>query len=105
MTPSTWHEIVILNIPINHLKIKFMAIRKDGSQLGQDDERNTGLSRQGDQSGSNRTNDDDELETRNVASNAEETEEDYDDAELAEDDFEVDEEEDAEEDVDDEDAK
>ena len=69
-----------------------MAIRKDGSQLNPSDERNTGLSRQGDLSETSRVNDEDELDTRNVASNVEEGDEDYDDEELAEDDFNVDEE-------------
>ncbi|MGZ8536656.1 MAG: hypothetical protein ACXWV9_00270 [Flavisolibacter sp.] len=73
-----------------------MAIRKDGSQLNPADERNTGT-RQGEAADTNRINDEDELDTRNVAGNVEEGEEDYDDEELEEEDFEVDEEEDDEE--------
>ena len=69
-----------------------MAIRKDGSQLNPADERNTGLSRQGETEETNRINED-ELDTTNVASDVEEGDEDYDDEELEEEDFEVDEEE------------
>jgi hypothetical protein len=68
-----------------------MAIRKDGSQLSPNDERNTGLSREGSQRDTSNVNDEDDLDTRNVASDVEEGDEDYDDEELAEDDFDVDE--------------
>jgi hypothetical protein len=77
-------------------KKKVMAIRKDGSQLNPADERNTGLSRQGETEETNRINDEDELDTRNVASDVEEGDEDYDDEELEEEDFDVDEDEDDE---------
>ena len=78
-----------------------MAIRKDGSQLNPADERNSGV-RQGEAADTNRINDEDELETRNVASNVEEGDEDYDDEELEEEDFDVDEEEEDDEESDDE---
>ena len=68
-----------------------MAIRKDGSQLSPSDERNTGLSREGDLSGSSRLNDEDDLDTQDVASDVEEGDEDYDDEELSDADFDVDE--------------
>jgi hypothetical protein len=74
-----------------------MAIRKDGSQLSPNEERNTGLSREGDLSGSSRLNDEDDVDTQDVASDVEEGDEDYDDEELSDADFDVD-----EDDVDDE---
>ena len=73
-----------------------MAIRKDGSQLNPADERNTGVSRQG-ETDTTRNSDQDELDTRNVASTEEEGDEDYDDEELEEEDFDIDEDEDDEE--------
>jgi hypothetical protein len=68
-----------------------MAIRKDGSQLSPNEERNTGLSREGDLSGSSRLNDEDDVDTQDVASDVEEGDEDYDDEELSDADFDVDE--------------
>ena len=76
-----------------------MAIRKDGNQMNPADERTTGV-RQGESADTNRINDEDELDTRNVASNVEEGDEDYDDEELEEEDFDVDEEEEDDEESD-----
>jgi hypothetical protein len=78
-----------------------MAIRKDGSQMNPSDERNTGLSREGDLSATDRLNDEDDLDTQDVASDVEEGDEDYDDEEeLSDADFDVD-----EDDVDDEEGE
>lgn len=64
-----------------------MAPRKDGSKLNLE-ERNANLS-----SDYERVNNEDELDTREIANNIEEGDEDYDDEELTEDDFDIDEEE------------
>ena len=93
-------NLLLFFIPINHLKFTVMAVRKDGNELRPSDERNTGISRQGESSETSRVNDEDELDTRNVASNVEEGDEDYDDEELEEEDFDVDQEEDVDEDTD-----
>ena len=77
-----------------------MAIRKDGSQLSSNDERNTGLSREGDLSQTSRANDENNPDTQNVSSDVE-GDEDYDDEELEEKDFDVDEDDADEEDEED----
>ena len=79
-----------------------MAIRKDGSQLNPADERNTGVSRQDEAAGTNRINEEDDVDTQTVANTQEEGDEDYDDEELEEEDFDVDEEEEDDEESDDE---
>ena len=68
-----------------------MAPRKDGSKLNLE-ERNANLS-----SDYERVNNEDELNTREIANNIEEGDEDYDDEELTEDDFDIDDEEDEKE--------
>jgi len=70
-----------------------MAPRKDGSNqnLG---ERNRTLS-----SDYERVNDEDNVDTRNISSEIEEGDEDYDDEELTEDDFEIDGEEEGDEEI------
>lgn len=77
-----------------------MATKKNSTSQDLNEEKT--LSRGQDSSDPNRVNDEDSLDTRNVASDVEEGDEDYDDEELDddeldEDDFEVD---DTEEDVD-----
>jgi ribonuclease E len=82
-----------------------MAIRKDGSQLSPNDERNTGLSREGDLSQTSRVNENDDPDTQNVSSGVEEGDEDYDDEELDEEDFDVDEDDADDDEEDDEDVE